>query len=67
MEPFGVFSLLKSMLTNPPSESKKREDSPPPSKAPSAEEPPLPPQEKPNACLGFFEAHDRRSKQTKGR
>ena len=57
MEPFGLLNLLKTLIPN--------EETPPPSQPPESE--PLPPpqpieqEEKPNACLGFLEAHEKRA------
>ncbi len=57
MEPFGLFQLLNSLLPKAPQTEEKTEPATPVA-APSApaEEPPKAP---PNACLDFFERHER--------
>ncbi len=64
MEPFGLFQLLNSLLPKPASASEEGGETPPPKEEktqPPIESPPP----APNACLGFFEAHDRRAKNTR--
>ena len=70
MEPFGLFNLLKTLLPqteentvqNPPQEEKQFS---PPQTEPNGNTPQATQPEKENACLSFFEEHDRRAKKTK--
>ncbi len=57
MEPFGLMQLLSNLLPKPAEKSEEPAPSAPPTPPPDA--PVL--EEKPNACVGFFEAHNRRA------
>ncbi len=59
MEGFGLFDLLNSMLTTPQKNNSSEEEKASPTKEPQTQET-VPP--KPNACVDFFEAHERRSR-----
>ncbi len=61
MEVFGLIKMLNSLLPKGENSAEETGNAPPP---PASEPtPPLPPPtEKPNACLDFFNAHERRRK-----
>ncbi len=59
MESFGLLNFLKALLPAEPATNEKKEEPP---QAP----PPSPPaEEKLNACLHFFEAHELRAKRNR--
>ncbi len=63
MEPFGLFQLLNSLL--PKSTEGTEENAESVQKKEEKSEPTTSPVPTPNVCLSFFEAHDRRAKNTR--